>query len=77
MGSGKTYISALRTSSVRITPSFSSLNSSFVVEKRRNASLISFSSSAVMSFSLASLDCRPFFSFEVAVAVPPPRRFGG
>lgn len=45
---------ALRTSSIGMTPSFSPSMGS---EKRANASLISASSSAVMSFSLASLDC--------------------
>lgn len=55
-----TYTNALRTSSCGITPSFSSGNSSCGAEKRWKASLISFSSSAEMSFSRASLDARDF-----------------
>lgn len=51
----RAYIIALLTSLVGITPSFSPSMGS---EKRANASLISASSCAVMSCSLASLDGR-------------------
>lgn len=71
---------ALLTSLIGMTPSFSpSLGS----EKSAKASLISASSWAVMSFSLASRDCRaPFAPPEPAPvapdsAAPPALRLGG
>lgn len=76
--------SVLRTSSRRITPSFSSLNSPCwcLTEKRWKASFISVSSSAVMLFSFASLDWRGFLRVEVVALVrdegaAPPRLLGG
>lgn len=71
----KPYIIARLTSPIGMTPSFSP---DFRVEKRLNASLISFSSAPVMLCSLANLDCR------VLGAAPPAgsawagaRRFAG
>lgn len=73
----RTYIIARRTSPMGITPSFSPLLGS---AKSANASLISASSCAVMSCSLASLDCRAAgvgFAPEADEAAAPPLRRGG
>lgn len=68
-----TYTIALRTSSRGMTPSFTSGKSSCASENSWNTSLISFSSSAVMLFSLASLDGRARFGpvAEELGAAPP------
>ena len=50
------YTIALRTSSRGMTPSFSPGKSSFASANNWKTSFISFSSSAVMSFSFASLE---------------------
>lgn len=77
-GARETYTSALRTSSRGITPSFSSGKSVFLSENRWKTSLISFSSSAVILFSLASFDARPRFGAAGAEELAaPPRFFGG
>ena len=55
LGFACTHIIAFRTSLIGITPSFSPSNG---WENITNASLISFSSCAVMPCSLASFDCR-------------------
>lgn len=80
-GDRETYIMARRTSPIGMTPSFSPSMGS---EKSANASLISASSSAVMSFSLASLDGLVFVpapppapDAPVLVAAPPGLRFAG
>lgn len=71
------YTSALRTSSRGMTPSFSSGKSVFLSENRWKTSFISFSSSAVMLFSLASLDARPRFGAAGAEELAAPPRFLG
>lgn len=71
----ETHIMALRTSSMGMTPSFSPSIGSAKSEK---ASLISASSCAVMSCSLASLDClAPALPDAPDSAAPPDFRFGG
>ena len=70
----KTHIMALRTSSMGMTPSFSPSMGS---EKSEKASLISASSCAVMSCSLASLDCLAALLGAPDSAAPPDFRFGG
>lgn len=74
---GRAYTRAFRTSLREIAPSFSSGNASFIEEKRWNASLISVSCSALISFSLASLDWRVRGFLGVEVEGGPPRFFGG
>ena len=66
------HIIARRTSLMGITPSFSPF---FFCEKSAKASLISFSSAAVMLCSFASLDCRALGSGADAAAGA--RRLGG
>lgn len=77
-GLQQSYIMALRTSPIGMTPSFSPSMGS---EKSANASLISASSSAVMSFSLARRDCLAFGGPEPPdapdLAAPPDFRFAG
>lgn len=68
-----TYIIARRTSSIGMTPSFSP---SIGSENKVNASLISASSCAVMSCSLASLDCLALVGGPDPAAAPD-FRFGG
>jgi hypothetical protein len=73
------YTIALRTSSRGMTPSFSAGKSSLASAKSWKTSFISFSSSAVMSFSFASLD-RGRFGVAVVVVeelAGAPRLFGG
>jgi hypothetical protein len=77
MRGARTHTRAFRTSFREITPSFSPGNASFAEEKRWNASLISVSCSALMSFSLASLDWRVRGFLGVAAEGGPPRFFGG
>lgn len=75
MNNGETHIIALRTSSMGMTPSFSPSMGSAKSEK---ASLISASSCAVMSCSLASLDClAPALPGAPDSAALPDFRFGG
>lgn len=59
---------------MEMTPSFSPSMGS---EKSENASLISASSCAVMSCSLASLDCLAALAGAPDSAAPPDFRFGG
>lgn len=70
------YTSALRTSSRGMTPSFSSGKASFAAANSWKTSFISFSSSAVMLFSFASLDARPRFG-GAEVLAGAPRLLGG
>lgn len=70
----RTYIIARRTSSIGMTPPFSpSMGSANSVK----ASLISASSCAVMSCSLASFDCLARVAAAPGSAAPPDLRFGG
>ena len=68
------YIIALRKSPIGRTFSFSPFLSLFFSAKSSNASFISFSSSLVILFSLASLDC---LCLGADAAGEPARRFAG
>lgn len=71
------YTIALRTSSRGMTPSFSVGKSSFTSAKSWKTSLISFSSSAVMSFSFASLERVRLGAAAVEELAGAPRLLGG
>jgi hypothetical protein len=68
---------ALRTSSRGMTPSFSAGKSSFASANSWKTSLISFSSSAVMSFSFASLERVRLGAVVVEELAGAPRLLGG
>lgn len=68
---------ALRTSSRGMTPCFSAGKSSCASANNWKTSLISFSSSAVMSFSLASLEGRARLGPAVEELGAAPRLLGG